>query len=145
MVARRALYVVLSVWSLPWFLLVAADQRLLLRAHDADQPEHLAVAMGAWIVAVGCTPLAFAAILLVAFLWTRTPPIRRELVTWFALLVLAGANFIVVLSGGSHHATLTGRIVAGWIDVALNGSLVVLPLWFLAASFARRHVRISAA
>ncbi len=145
MVARRALYLVLSVWSLPWFLLVAADQRLLLRAHDADQPEHLAVAMGAWIVAVGCTPLALAAIVLVAFLWNRLHQIRHELVTWAALLALAGVNFVVLLSGGSHHATLTGRIVAGWIDVALNGALVVLPLWFLAASFARRHAGISAA
>ena len=140
MVARRALYLVLSVWSLPWFLLVAADQRLLLRAHDADQPEHLAMAMGAWIVAVACTPVALAAIVLIAFVWPRAAAaVRREIVAWFAVLAVAGANAFAVLSGASHHATLPGRIAAGWVDFGLQAILLVLPLWFFAVSFARRR------
>ena len=144
MIARRALYVLLSVWSLPWFLLVAADQRVLLRAQDvADTPEHFAIAMGTWIVAVGCAPFALAALVLVVFVWGRTPaPVHRQIVAWFGLLAVVAANTFASLAGASRHATLGGRLLAGWIDVGLQASLLLLPLAFLAGSLLRRRASV---
>jgi hypothetical protein len=138
MVARRVLYLILAVWSVPWFLLVASDQRRLILAQDPGAaPEHVGLAMFTWLVFVGCVPFALTAIVLTIYVWGRGPPaLRRELAAWFALLVLVATN--VVTFGASFRPMGGSRVVVGWIDVALQASLVLLPLVFFAASLAAR-------
>jgi hypothetical protein len=140
MSARRILYCILSAWSGPWFWLEAVEQhRLVTTQGMEDAPHHYAMyALTKWIF-VGCVPFAIAAIALSIFLWrTSSRVVRAEIVAWFGLLLLLMVFMVLAPSMfGLSYTTVRDRSILGWIQLGLEGTLLLSPLVFLVASMTR--------